>query len=114
MEFQNDQQNNVPDKKIYDCDCGCGVTFLKGEGLGLRIKLILKDEDEDLIMTEDQIVNIDWNDYIPVELIKTWGDLMELIESSVDDYPNDRVWCHMEPYTNGPDEFPVDTVLEFL
>jgi hypothetical protein len=112
MEFQNNQQNNVPDKKIYDCDCGCGVTFLKGEGLGLRIKLILKDED--LIMAEDQIVNIDWNDYIPAERIKTWGDLLELIESSVDDYPNDRVWCHMEPYATGPDEFPVDTVLEFL
>jgi len=112
MELQNDMHNNVPDKKIYECDCGCGVTFVKGEGLGLRIKLILKDED--LIMAEDQIVNIDWNDYIPVELIKTWGDLMELIETAVDDFPNDRVWCHMEPYTNGPDEFPADTLLEFL
>ena len=112
MEFQNDQQNNVPDKQIYVCECGCGVTFLKGEGLGLKIKLILKDED--VIMVEDHIMNVDWNDYIPVALIKTWGDLMELIETSVDEYPNDRVWCHMEPYTNGPDEFPADTVLEFL
>ena len=115
MEFQNDrhdQHNNVPDKKTYECDCGCGVSFINGDGLGFKIKLVL--EDEDVIMVEDHIVNANWKYYIPYALIETWGDLLDLIASSVRDNPNDRVWCHLEPYLQNPDHFPDDTRLDYI
>lgn len=115
MDAQNvryEQHNNMQDKKLYDCDCGCGLTFLQGEGLGFKIKLSL--EDEDIIMMEDHIVDANWKYYIPVALIETWGDLMETIEKAVADNPNDRVWCHLEPYLQNPDRIPDDTRLDYI
>lgn len=115
MDVQNvkyDQYNNMDIKKQYVCDCGCGLTFLQGEGLGFKIKLSL--EDEEIVMIEDQLVDINWVNYIPYALIETWGDLLDLIASSVRDYPNDRVWCHLEPYIQNPDHIPDDTPLEYI
>ena len=115
MDAQNvryDQHNNVQDKEQYECDCGCGMTFLKGEGLGLKIKLVL--DDEDIIMEEDHIVGANWKYYIPYALIETWGDMLDLIAASVRDNPNDRMWCHLEPYVQNPDNYPDNTPLEYI
>ena len=117
MNVQNDRHdeiNNIPVKRCYDCTCGCGLTFIQGEGIGLKIDIELDDAHEPLILREDLIMGVNWKYYISHVVIETWGDLMEVIEKSVEDYPNDRVWCHLEPYLDNPDNIPYDTLLHFI
>jgi len=119
MEFQNDNvikqnhndHNNVimADKVAYVCDCGCNLSFLRGETLGFKINVI----DEDAILAEDQMA-MDWFVYIPIDLIHTWGELMDLFAVKRRDMPNDKVWYHLDVYLKKRNEFADDTGVAFV
>jgi hypothetical protein len=99
----------VPDKLAYICDCGCGLSFLHGEHLGFKINVV----GEDAILIEDQMKN-EWSVYIPIALIGTWGEFMDLIASSRRDLPNDKVWYHLDVYLHKRHEIADDTTIEFV
>ena len=115
MEFQNENDNNNnnynnnPDDKFQDCYCGCGLSFLEGHGLGFKIMVGPND-----VIQESKLCGIDWNDYIVRDLIKNWGQLMNLFDVSARNYPNARVWCHLEAYVEKRDEIDDDTPLDYI
>lgn len=106
----NDHNNyNLADKLAYVCDCGCGLSFLRGENLGFKINIV----GEDIILVEDQM-KMDWFVYIPIDLIHTWGELMDLFASSRHDLPNDTVWYHLHVYLKIRNKIADDTTIEFV
>ena len=95
MEFQNanglgdNNDDNHAANQEKPCDCGCGITFCTGFGMGFKILI----GDDDAIMeakivdkgdNDDNDVNesVDWNDYIKIDTIRTWGQLISLITTS--------------------------------
>lgn len=116
MEFQNehdinnnDYNNNPDNNKFQDCYCGCGLSFQEGNSLGFKIMA----GDNDFIR-ENKLCGINWNDYIVRDLIKTWGQLMNLFDVSARNYPNARVWCHLETYLENRHDVDDDAVLDYV
>ena len=92
IEDERDERGNNENKVLYVCDCGCNLSFIKSFEFGLCLKT-----NRDDFIYEDKM-DIDWKKYIQEENINTWGKLMELIETSFIENPNDRVWYHLSSY----------------
>ena len=75
---ENQANQQQEQQETYFCDCGCNIEFIK-YALGIEMYFIHNGIQTNKLLSEPGMLNNSWNNYINMELYKTWLDLWTYI-----------------------------------